>query len=212
MPPRRRERDLPAGLSRLSGTGRCAQSSAPVPAPVLAGAGVGQPRLTEGGGKLSPRGIVARLATQLRVAQLRQRLLFLAALLFSPSGARPRACTSRGHLVHGEDLTDLGPTGSGCGGGEEACPGQDPRRPRPPPHQPPPEQPLGKVAPSAAASLRRLGPTGDETRLCSGGAPGLVRETVCEQLYNSLREAVGEQRWYEPASVYPELEEDSYGQ
>lgn len=147
MPPRRRQRDLPAGLSRLSGTGRCAALGSCSRASSR-GSRCCQPRLTEGGGKPSSRGIVARLATQLRVAQLRQRLLFLAALLFAPSGVRPRACTSRGRLVHGVDLTDLGPIGSGYGGGEEACPGQDPRRPRP--HPPP------TATGAAARGLRRL--------------------------------------------------------
>lgn len=213
MPPRRRERDLPAGMSR-SGTGRCAALGSCSRASSR-GSRCCQPRLTEGGGKLSSRGIVARLATQLRVAQLRQRLLFLAALLFAPSGVRPRACTSRGRLVHGVDLTDLGPIGSGCGGGEEACPGQDPRRPRPPPptnrHRSSRSGPTQAVRSGKLPRARRP-PWGtwDPRVMRPGPALEELPGPCGRPCVN--REAAGEQRWYEPASVYAELEEDSYGQ
>lgn len=59
----------------------CAEPAAPVPAPLLAGAGV---RLIWPEGKLSPQGVVARRSHPVSVAELHWRLLVSAAHLSEP--------------------------------------------------------------------------------------------------------------------------------
>lgn len=158
---------------------RCAEPAAPVPAPLLAGAGV---RLIWPEGKLSPHGVVARRSHPVSVAELHWRLLVSAAHLSEPgslcrvsppSGARRRACVSKHRLGQQREL------GRPCPCRVELLQGRgDVSQARSPQRFPRRSCPFCKVPLSSAASVGRLGPRGDETRPCPGGAPGPLRETV----------------------------------
>lgn len=144
---------------------RCAETAAPLSAPVLAGAPVVRlARLRVGG--FSARGVVARPSHPASVAALQQRLLVSTALLgrpghfgrLAPSGTRARACGSDGRQDRRRELGRPWPLGVGPlrrrGRGSRA---RSPQRL-------PPVQPLGAHAGCRSPSSTERGGLGGAPR------------------------------------------------
>lgn len=163
MPLRRRELGLSARLWTRPSTRRCAEPTAPLPAPVLAGArAVRHARLRVGG--LSARGVITRSSHPASVAPLQQTLLVSAAFLgrsghfgrLAPSGTRAGACGSEGLQGRRRELGRPWPLGvgelRGRGGGSRA---RSPQRLPQCSRLGPTRAVARQVPPSAAASVGR---------------------------------------------------------
>lgn len=176
MQPGRRACGSPGRPSAQPSARRFAEPAAPVPAPLLAGAGV--PHLPRGETE-SPRGSWSPESPSFggratlkasRFGRAPQRAGWPLPCLPLRPGARPRACVSKDRLGRQRELGRPWPCRVGLlrgrGGASQArSPQRFPRR----------SCPFGKVPLSSAASVGRLGPRGDETWPRPGGAPGPLR-------------------------------------